>query len=92
MERGGSFRKRTPIKGVTGFVSSHPCERLLYEGHDTPCLDNFYTGTQGDIPHHLYPYITLAGKILNVHWDILLDDWMARTVDLLSDQLGEPDI
>jgi len=89
MKRGGSSGKRTPIKGVTGFASSHPCARSLYEGHFIPWLDNFYAGMRGDIPHHRYPHITLAGQVLSLPLDILPDDVLARTVDPLSNQFCE---
>ena len=35
---------RTLVTGGAGFIGSHLCERLLAEGHDVVCLDNFFTG------------------------------------------------
>jgi UDP-glucuronate decarboxylase len=41
--------KRILITGGAGFLGSHLCERLLAEGHDVLCLDNFYTGSRENI-------------------------------------------
>lgn len=38
--------KRVLVTGGAGFMGSHLCERLLAEGHDVLCVDNFYTGTK----------------------------------------------
>jgi len=43
--------KRVLITGGAGFLGSHLCERLLNEGHDVFCLDNFFTGTKDNIRH-----------------------------------------
>jgi len=43
------IRKRTLVTGGAGFVGSHLCRRLLAEGHDVVCVDNFYTGTKDNI-------------------------------------------
>jgi UDP-glucuronate decarboxylase len=40
---------RILITGGAGFIGSHLCERLLKEGHDVLCLDNFYTGRRENI-------------------------------------------
>lgn len=37
--------KRILITGGAGFLGSHLCERLLNEGNEILCLDNFYTGS-----------------------------------------------
>lgn len=46
-----SQRSRTLITGGAGFLGSHLCERLLNDGHDIICLDNFFTGTKDNIAH-----------------------------------------
>ena len=35
--------KRILVTGGAGFIGSHLCERLVNEGNDVICLDNFYT-------------------------------------------------
>ncbi|HQM46782.1 MAG TPA: SDR family oxidoreductase [Smithellaceae bacterium] len=43
--------KRILITGGAGFLGSHLCERLLKEGNDILCLDNFFTGSKNNIAH-----------------------------------------
>src|SRR5512140_2809637 len=43
------IRKRILVTGGAGFVGSHLCERLLAEGHEVVCLDNFFTGTHANV-------------------------------------------
>jgi len=42
---------RILVTGGAGFLGSHLCERLLGEGHDVICLDNFFTGSKDNIIH-----------------------------------------
>ena len=44
---------RILITGGAGFLGSHLCDRLLAEGHDVLCVDNFYTSTRRNIVHLL---------------------------------------
>ncbi|MBW8317228.1 MAG: UDP-glucuronic acid decarboxylase family protein [Hydrogenophaga sp.] len=46
-----SNRKRVMITGGAGFLGSHLCERLLNEGNDVLCVDNFYSGTKDNVAH-----------------------------------------
>jgi UDP-glucuronate decarboxylase len=46
-------QKRILITGGAGFLGSHLCDRLVAEGHDVLCLDNFFTGTKRNISHLL---------------------------------------
>ncbi|HBS23810.1 UDP-glucuronate decarboxylase [Thalassospira sp. MBR-102] len=46
-------RKRILVTGGAGFLGSHLCERLLQEGHDVLCVDNFFTGTKDNVVHLL---------------------------------------
>jgi len=48
-----SNRKRVMVTGGAGFLGSHLCERLLKEGNDVLCVDNFYSGTKDNIVHLL---------------------------------------
>lgn len=47
------LRKRCAVTGGAGFLGSHLCERLLSEGHEVLCIDNFYTGSKANIVHLL---------------------------------------
>jgi UDP-glucuronate decarboxylase len=46
-------RTRTLVTGGAGFLGSHLCERLISEGHDVICLDNFFTGSKANVAHLL---------------------------------------
>ena len=39
------------ITGGAGFLGSHLCDRLLADGHEVLCIDNFFTGTKRNIDH-----------------------------------------
>ena len=41
--------RRVLVTGGAGFIGSHLCRRLLDEGHDVLCVDNFYTGTRHNV-------------------------------------------
>ncbi|MBD3241430.1 MAG: NAD-dependent epimerase/dehydratase family protein [Chitinivibrionales bacterium] len=42
---------RILVTGGAGFLGSHLCERLVREGHDVLCLDNYFTGRKTNIAH-----------------------------------------
>jgi UDP-glucuronate decarboxylase len=46
-------RKRILVTGGAGFLGSHLCERLLADGHDVLCVDNYFTGAKANIAHLL---------------------------------------
>jgi UDP-glucuronate decarboxylase len=46
-------RKRILVTGGAGFLGSHLCERLLRDGHDVLCVDNYFTGRKDNIAHLL---------------------------------------
>ena len=71
--------KRILISGGAGFIGSHLCERLLKEGNDVICIDNYFTGHKSNIRHLLkhpnfevirhdivYPYMAEVEEIYNL--------------------------
>ena len=60
----GSLRKRVMVTGGAGFLGSHLCERLLREGHEVLCVDNFYTGSRDN----------LLDLIPNPHFELIRHD------------------
>ena len=46
-------RKRVLVTGGAGFLGSHLCGRLLNDGHDVLCVDNYFTGTKDNVEHLL---------------------------------------
>lgn len=46
-------KKRVLVTGGSGFLGSHLCERLLLEGCDVLCVDNFYSGPKDNVAHLL---------------------------------------
>tara|TARA_R110002050_G_scaffold34967_11_gene88322 strand:- start:41873 stop:42829 length:957 start_codon:yes stop_codon:yes gene_type:complete len=54
-------KKRILVTGGAGFIGSHLCERLLAEGNEVICLDNFFTGAKQKVVHLLNnPYFELV--------------------------------
>jgi UDP-glucuronate decarboxylase len=52
--------KRILITGGAGFIGSHLCDRLIKDGHDVLCVDNFFTGSKTNIAHMIgHPYFEL---------------------------------
>ena len=43
--------KRVLVTGGAGFLGSHLCDRLLRDGHEVLCLDNFFTGSKRNVRH-----------------------------------------
>ena len=71
--------KRILVSGGAGFIGSHLCTRLVNEGHDVICLDNFFTGSKDNITHLMgnhhfevvrhdvtYPYSAEVDEIYNL--------------------------
>ena len=45
--------KKILVTGGAGFIGSHLCEKLLTEGHEVICVDNYFTGTKSNVEHLL---------------------------------------
>lgn len=71
--------KRILVSGGAGFIGSHLCTRLINEGHDVICLDNFFTASKDNIIHLMdnhhfevvrhdvtYPYSAEVDEIYNL--------------------------
>jgi UDP-glucuronate decarboxylase len=59
-----AFHHRTLVTGGAGFLGSHLCERLLREGHDVLCVDNFFTGSKDNV----------ANLLMNPHFELMRHD------------------
>ena len=53
MARSYSTRKRVLVTGGAGFLGSHLCDRLIADGNDVLCVDNYFTGGRHNIEHLL---------------------------------------
>lgn len=70
-----SDQLRILVTGGAGFLGSHLCERLLKEGRDVLCVDNFYTGTKQNIAHLLdHPYFELLRHDITFPLYVEVDD------------------
>ncbi len=66
-----AVRKRILVTGGAGFLGSHLCDRLVAEGHDVICLDNFFTSQKTNVWHLLsHPNFEL------IRHDITLPIWL----------------
>ncbi|MDY6801427.1 MAG: UDP-glucuronic acid decarboxylase family protein [Bacteroidota bacterium] len=67
--------KKILVTGGAGFIGSHLCERLLNEGHEVICLDNYFTGTKQNIIHLLdNPYFELVRHDITMPYYIEVDE------------------
>jgi len=62
--------KRILVSGGAGFIGSHLCTRLVNEGHDVICLDNYYTGSKENVWHLIgRPNFELVRHdVINPYW------------------------
>ena len=68
-------RKRILVTGGAGFIGSHLCERLLNEGNEVICLDNYFTGSKNNIIHLLdNPYFELVRHDVTMPFFIEVDE------------------
>lgn len=69
------MRKKILVTGGAGFLGSHLCERLLNEGNEVICLDNYFTGKKQNIVHLLdNPYFELIRHDITMPFFIEVDE------------------
>lgn len=69
------IRKKILVTGGSGFVGSHLCERLLSEGNEVVCLDNYFTGQKQNVVHLLKnPYFELIRHDVTMPFFIEVDE------------------
>ena len=67
--------KKILITGGAGFIGSHLCERLLNEGNEVICLDNFFTGSKRNVVHLLNrPYFELIRHDITMPYFVEVDE------------------
>ena len=67
--------KKILVTGGAGFIGSHLCERLLKEGNEVVCLDNYFTGTKANVIHLLdNPYFELIRHDITMPFYIEVDE------------------
>ena len=67
--------KRILVTGGAGFIGSHLCERLLREGNEVLCLDNYFTGSKRNIYHLLEnPYFELIRHDVTAPYYVEVDE------------------
>ena len=69
------IKKKVLVTGGAGFVGSHLCDRLLKEGNEVACLDNYFTGQKQNIVHLLNnPYFELIRHDVTMPFFIEVDE------------------
>lgn len=67
--------KQILVTGGAGFIGSHLCERLLKEGHNVICMDNYFTGLKKNIVHLLdHPYFELVRHDVTFPYYVEVDE------------------
>ncbi len=68
-------KKKILVTGGAGFLGSHLCTRLLNDGHDVVCLDNYFTGQKQNVVHLLdNPYFELIRHDVTMPFFIEVDE------------------
>jgi UDP-glucuronate decarboxylase len=68
-------KKKILVTGGAGFVGSHLCERLLNEGNEVICMDNYFTGAKRNIIHLInYPYFELIRHDVTMPFSAEVDE------------------
>ncbi|MDR2621521.1 MAG: SDR family oxidoreductase [Dysgonamonadaceae bacterium] len=69
------MKKRILVTGGSGFVGSHLCERLLNDGNEVVCMDNFFTGSKQNIVHLMdNPYFELIRHDVTMPFSAEVDE------------------
>jgi UDP-glucuronate decarboxylase len=69
------MKKKILVTGGAGFLGSHLCERLLNDGNEVICLDNYFTGSKQNIVHLLdNPYFELIRHDVTMPFFIEVDE------------------
>ncbi len=69
------MKKRILVTGGAGFIGSHLCERLLNDGNEVVCLDNFFTGNKENIIHLTKnPYFELVRHDITMPYFAEIDE------------------
>ncbi|MFZ4399315.1 MAG: UDP-glucuronic acid decarboxylase family protein [Bacteroidales bacterium] len=69
------MRKKILVTGGAGFLGSHLCERLLNDGNEVVCLDNYFTGQKQNVVHLLnHPYFELIRHDVTMPFFIEVDE------------------
>lgn len=67
--------KKILVTGGAGFLGSHLCERLLNEGNDVVCVDNYFTGQKRNVVHLMdHPYFELIRHDVTMPFFIEVDE------------------
>lgn len=69
------IKKKVLVTGGAGFVGSHLCERLLNDGHEVICMDNYFTGQKKNVVHLLdHPYFELVRHDVTMPYFVEVDE------------------
>ncbi len=69
------MKKKVLVTGGAGFLGSHLCERLLNDGHEVICLDNYFTGQKENVVHLFdNPYFELIRHDITMPFYIEVDE------------------
>ena len=75
-------KKKILVTGGAGFVGSHLCERLLKEGNEVICLDNYFTGAKQNIINLLEnPFFELVRHDITHPYFVEVDEISRNTLD-----------
>lgn len=67
--------KKILVTGGAGFLGSHLCERLLHEGNEVICVDNYFTGSKKNVLHLLdNPYFELVRHDVTAPYFVEVDE------------------